>query len=104
MPEIKAIKPIAMQNIHKLIFRAILSRMLIESIPVKKANKQPIDISQNPVNVNPLTKLRPISAARIVGTLIRNESFKADSLSSPLKRRNERVIPDREIPGKAENP
>ena len=96
--------PIAMQNIHKLTFRAILSSMLIEIIPVMKEERQPMATSKNPGTGNPHVSFKPISAARTAGTLMRNESFKADSLFSLLNRRNEIVIPERDMPGKAENP
>ena len=102
--EISAIKPIVMQKVHKLIFRAILSNMLIEKIPERKEERHPRAISQNPRVANSVVRLKPNCAARTVGTLMRNESVKADSLLSPLNRRKESVIPDLEIPGKAENP
>ena len=99
-----AIAPIIMQNFHKLIFCAILSSMLIERIPAIKEKRQPIVISQNWKVGNPPVRPKPISAARIAGTLMMNERVSADSLLNSLKIKNERVSPDREIPGNAENP
>ena len=48
--------------------------------------------------------VKPIAAAKTAGMLIKNEIRSASSPSKPVRRSADVVTPERETPGRAENP